>query len=149
MNINAGHGVTVSLNMPGIINKVENDNFGLFLAKEWHRLISDYTPHCTGQLERNVQLSPFTIRYMEPYSHYMYHGQVYVDPQYGVGGFTKDNGATWFSRKGIKKVPSGRVFNYRKDPNPYATHHWDHAAEQAGQKEKLIRSANEYLRRLK
>lgn len=44
MNINAGHGVTVSLNMPGIINKVENDNFGLFLAKEWHRLISVIHP---------------------------------------------------------------------------------------------------------
>ena len=32
--------VSIELNMPRILNKVENDKFGLFLAREWKRLIN-------------------------------------------------------------------------------------------------------------
>ena len=138
----------VKLNVPRILNKVENDRFGLFLSHEWHRLINPYTPHRTGNLERNVQYRPFEIEYMSPYSHYQYEGNLYVDPLYNVGGFTRDGGITWFSRPGIKKVPTSTPLNYLKDHNPHATDHWDKAAEQAGQKEKLIRAANKYLERL-
>ena len=41
----------------------------------------------------------------------------------------------------------GETFNFRRDNNPYATYEWDKAAEKAGQKEKLIKSANKYLAR--
>ena len=64
-----------------------------------------------------------------------------------MGGFTNYRGETWWSRPGVSKVPSGKRFNYRTDKNPFATDHWDKAAEQAGQKEKLIQAANEYLQR--
>lgn len=138
----------VKLNMPRILDKVENDSFGMFLAREWKRLINPYTPHRTGNLERNVQYRPFEIEYMSPYSHYQYEGNLYVDPLYKVGGFTRDGGITWFSRPGIKKVPTSTPLNYLKDHNPQATDHWDQAAEKAGQKEKLIEAANDYLRRL-
>lgn len=138
----------VKLNMPRILNKVENDNFGLFLAHEWKRLINPYTPHRSGNLERNVEYKPFQIKYISPHSHYQYQGMLYVDPLYKVGGFTSDGGITWFSRPGIKKVATTTPLNYLKDHNPQATSHWDIAAEQAGQKEKLIRAANLYLKRL-
>lgn len=140
--------VDVKLNMPRILNKVENDNFGLFLAHDWKRLIDPYTPHRDGLMERLVMIQPFTIIYVMPYSHYMYNGIIYVDPLFKVGGFTNDGGITWFSRPGVEKIPSGRKFNYLKDPNPFATDHWDRKAEQAGQKKKLITAANNYLRRL-
>lgn len=42
---------------------------------------------------------------------------------------------------------NGVNFNFFKEINPLATHHWDKAAEEAGQKEKLITAANRYLRR--
>ena len=138
----------VTLNMPRILNKVENDNFGLFLAHEWKRLINPYTPHRGGNLERNVEYKPFQIKYISPHSHYQYYGVLYVDPLFRVGGFTNDGGVTFFSRPGIKKVPTTTPLNYLKDHNPQATDHWDIAAEQAGQKEKLIRAANLYLKRL-
>lgn len=138
----------VELNIPRILDKVENDKFGLFLAHKWKRLINPYTPHRTGNLERNVVYRPFEIEYLSPYSHYQYNGALYVDPLYKVGGFTKDGGITWFSRPGIKKVNTGRPLNYLKDHNPQATGHWDQAAEKAGQKEKLIRAANLYLQKL-
>lgn len=44
-------------------------------------------------------------------------------------------------------VYNGEAFNFRRDTNPSATYEWDKAAEKAGQKEKLIKSANQYLAR--
>lgn len=41
----------------------------------------------------------------------------------------------------------GVNFNFLREFNPFATYHWDKAAEQAGQKDKLITAANDYLRR--
>ena len=140
--------VKVELNIPKIIDKVSNDKFGNFLAHEWKRLVNPYTPHRTGNLERNVTYRPFEIEYLSPYSHYQYNGALYVDPLFNVGGFTKDGGITWYSRPGVKKVNSGRPLNYLKDHNPQATDHWDQAAEKAGQKEKLIRAANKYLEKI-
>ena len=141
--------VDVKLNMPRILNKVENDTFGLFLAKEWKRLIDPFTPHRDGFLERNIELKPFAIKYKMPYSRYMYYGVPYVDPLYGVSGFTNDGGVTWFSRTGVKKVPdTSKRFNYSKDPNQFATDHWDIKAAQAGKAEQLGKIATNYLRRL-
>ena len=140
--------VKIELNMPRILNKVENDEFGLFLAREWKRLINPFTPHRDGNLERNVEYKPFEIKYFSPYSQYQYYGVLYVDPLYRVGGFTNDGGITWYSRPGVKKVATSKPLNYLKDHNPQATDHWDVAAEKAGQKEKLIKAANLYLRRL-
>lgn len=37
--------------------------------------------------------------------------------------------------------------HFRRDLNPFATHHWDKAAEAAGQKKKLYTAINAYLRR--
>lgn len=138
----------IKLNMPRILNKVESDEFGLKLAHEWKRLLNPYTPHRTGNMERNVVYRPFEIEYMEPYSQYQYYGKLYVDPIYQVGGFTKDGGITWFSRKGVKKVATVKPLNYLKDHNPLATSEWDKAAEKAGQKEKLVRIMNRYLNKL-
>ena len=131
-----------------IHGRLENPEFGLFLAQQWKRLINPFTPHREGNLERNVAYEPFLIHYNSAYAHYMYGGIQYVDPKYGVSGFTNDGGVTWFSRPGIKKIPSSKPFNYLTDHNAQATHHWDKAAEEAGQKDKLAEIANKHLRRL-
>lgn len=140
--------VKVELNIPKIVDKVTNDRFGTFLAKEWKRLINPFTPHRFGKLEETVTYRPFEIEYMQDYARYMYYGEVYVDPIFNASGFTNDGGITWRSRKNVKKIPSGRRFNYLADPNKHATDHWDQAAEQAGQKQKLIAAANLYLQNL-
>lgn len=141
----ADSNVKVELNMPQILDKVQNDQFGYFLIAEWARLIQQFTPKRDGDLERNVTFRPFEMTYNMIYAGVMYRGIVYVDPIYNVGGFTNNGGEIWWSRPGVQKVPSGERFNYRTDKNPFATDHWDKAAEQAGQKEKLIQAANEYL----
>jgi hypothetical protein len=59
-----------------------------------------------------------------PYAHYMYEGEVYVDPQTGKGAFYDPNYGFW-SRPGVGKVPSGRPIQYTQ---PSAVSHWDEAA---------------------
>ena len=67
--------VKVVLNEPSILNKVKNDKFGLFLAQEWKRLISPFTPKRLGGLEDTAKVRPFEIEYIKPYSAYVYYGE--------------------------------------------------------------------------
>ena len=69
--------VKVVLNEPSILNKVKNNKFGLFLAQEWKRLISPYTPRRDGTLEDTAQVRPFEIEYIQPYSAYVYYGETF------------------------------------------------------------------------
>lgn len=105
---------SIYLNRPQIFEKVQNERFGKFVAKEWRRLLSPFTPRREGTLERTAKIHPFEIEYTQSYAIYVYNGEHY---------------------------------NFRRDVNPYATYEWDKAAEKAGQKEKLIKSINEYLAR--
>lgn len=111
--------VNISINEPKIINKVTNDSLGLNVAKEWKELISPYTPRDTGRLEETAKLSPWTITYAPANQ---YNGFVYAS-----------------------KVYNGVDLNFQKTHNPYATHHWDKAAEQAGKKTELYNIINNKL----
>lgn len=134
--------IRLDLNEPQIVEKVTSDKLGLFVSNEWKRLINPYTPRDTGIMEQTFQLRPWEIEYTMPYSAYQYYGELYVDPLTGAGGYLGSEG--WFSRPGVKKVPSGQKLQYQKN-NPYSTDHWDIAAEKAGQKDKLYREINNAL----
>lgn len=111
----------VDLNEPKIINKVTNDNFGLYVAKEWKKLINPYTPRDTGRTQETAVVSPWTIVYNP------------VDPITG--------------KKYAIKIYYGVDIRFKKIHNPFATHHWDKAAEQAGKKTDLYRELNAHLHR--
>lgn len=113
--------VRVDLNYPRIENKVTNDNFGLTAAKEWKKLINQYTPRDTGRLEETAIVEPWKIIYAP------------ANPQ---NGFVYAN-----------RVYNGIGLNFQITHNPYATHHWDRAAEQAGKKTDLYRTLNGILHR--
>lgn len=116
MNFN----VVVNLNEPKIINKVTNNELGLFVAESWKKHIGAYTPRDTGQLEDTAQVTPWTITYSATSEKgYHYPRRVYYD----------------------------NSLNFQKIHNPYATDHWDKKAEQAGQKNKLYTDINSYLHR--
>lgn len=133
----------IDINEPQILEKVTNDRFGKFVSHHWKLLINPYTPKDTGLLMQNVTELPFALHYKEPYSHYMYEGIVYVDPDYKVAAFYNPDRGFW-SRPGIKKIPSERKLNYQRN-NPYATDHWDIKAAEAGQLNKLYRTINSAL----
>ena len=132
----------IDLNEPKILQKVTSDKFGLLTATEWKRLLDPYTPKDDGLMMESARVSPWQIKYVQPYSAYMYYGEVYVDPGTGMSGFLTGEG--WRSKPGVKKVPSGRPLKYQKN-NPYATDHWDIKAAEAGQLNKLYRILNSAL----
>lgn len=133
----------INLNEPKIREKVTNDQFGRFVAMEWKRLLTPYTPKDTGILEMSAWVEPWQIEYPQPYAAYVYFGELYVDPDYYVGGFLGSQG--WFSRPGVDKIPSGEPLQYQKN-NRYATDHWDEKAAAGGQLNKLYRTVNSALR---
>ena len=47
-----------------------------------------------------------------PYAHYQHEGIKYIDPKYGTGAFYDSVSGRYWSRSGIKKVPSGQKLNY-------------------------------------
>lgn len=112
--------VRIDLNEPKIYAKVTNDRFGMKAATEWKKLIGSYTPRDTGRTEDEAVITPFTITYnpIDPITGKHYAHGIY----YGIG------------------------LNFQKTHNPYATHHWDKAAEQAGKKTDLYRTLNNALR---
>ena len=133
----------IDLNEPQIRQKVTSDRFGLFVSHEWKKRLNRFTPQRDGFLIRNVSYKPFQIHYKQPYGAYMYYGEVYVDPVTGASGFLTDEG--WKSRKGVKKIPSGRTFKYNKSMSRNATDHWDIVAAQSGELDKLYRTLNNAL----
>lgn len=46
------------------------------------------------------------------HAHYQHEGELYVDPKYKIGAFYDKNSGRYWSRKGIKKIPSGKKLNY-------------------------------------
>jgi hypothetical protein len=112
--------IQININDRSILQKVTNDKFGLFVSKEWKRLIDPYTPRDTGALMgitgQTVDIKPFELHYKVPYAEKVY-----------------------YNFEGVKFITAG------SGRNPYATDHWDTKAEQAGQKDKLIRTINSAL----
>ncbi len=111
----------IDLNEPQILQKVTNDEFGLFVSKSWKDLLDPYTPEDTGLLMGKIGLAvdlsvPFQIHYK-------------ATQQSGERSYAE---YVYFS--------DGR--NFKK---PSATDHWDIKAEQAGQKDKLYRTLNNAL----
>lgn len=95
--------------------KLQSDDFGLFVANEWKRLLDPFTPRDTGELmgEKGptVDIKPFEIHYNAPYAERVYFSE-------------------------------GWEF---KKKNLFATDHWDEAAIAAGQQEKLEKTINAAL----
>ena len=114
------NGVIIKLNENDFLKIVNNNNFGLFVAQEWKRLISPYTPRREGRLEDTARVKPWEIEY---------------------GSFSNDPNTAPYAAY----VYYGDKFKFRKDKNVFATSHWDRAAINAKQDDKLIRAAQKYI----
>jgi hypothetical protein len=67
--------VRIDLNEPKILEKVQNDRFGLLVSNEWKRLIDPYTPRDTGIMQETAKVLPWKIHYIQPYSSAVYYGR--------------------------------------------------------------------------
>lgn len=110
---------SVNIDENKILQKITNDNFGLKVATEWKKLIGPFTPRDTGRTEDEAVVYPWQIAYnpVDPITGTHYAQKIY----YGVG------------------------INFQTTHNPYATHHWDKAAEQSGKKTELYDIINNQI----
>ena len=67
--------VRIDLNEPKILEKVQNERFGLLVSKEWKRLIDPYTPRDTGTMQDTAKVQPWKIHYVQKYSERVYYGK--------------------------------------------------------------------------
>ena len=116
------------------IAKVRDDDFWKFGANEWWKDITPYTPMETGTLFESVEIRPKEIEYFAPYAHYLYRGELMVDP---------DTGSS-YAKQGAKKVYAGTPLVMSKARHSLATKEWDKAAEPT-QKPKLIDAMQKYI----
>ncbi len=127
------------INFTPAMKLIKDDKFWLFAVKEWQRVLYDYIPHDTDELRRKVEYKPKEIEYLSPYSTYIYYGMKMVDPQFKVGGFTKD-GVIWFSRPGVKKVLTDTPLKLKN-----GSRLWDKKAVSEKKDLILIRSMQNYI----
>ena len=106
------------------------------------RRIQKYMPYRTGETIKltvaQTDINKPEIVTDTPYARMLYYGEVMVDPKTGKAGFLTENG--WMSRKGVKKVPSGRNIEYTKTKNQQAGPYWDRrlkAAEMQSMEQEL------------
>lgn len=128
-------GIRIDINYEVLGKLLDEAQFALD-TQVWHDM-QRYMPRKYGHLinmtNKLNQISAGTgeVHVYDPaveYAHYVYEGQKYVDPVYRVGGFfgiLPDKEGQWWSRKGVRKVPSGEPLQYT---NPNATRHWDETA---------------------
>lgn len=106
----------VTIDTQKVRERVTSNEAGQKVAEEWKRLIGPFTPRDTGRTEDEAVVTPWTITYHP------------VDPESG--------------REYAPDIYYGEDMNFQKINNPYATHHWDRAAKQAGQVDKLTSTIN-------
>ncbi len=93
----------------GRTQKVIDSTFMGYLDKympmdeEMQMITSMYNSTKVGSGEININT---------PYAHYQNEGELYVDPKYQKGAFHDPVSGRYWSRPGIKKVPSGKKLNY-------------------------------------
>lgn len=92
-----------------------------------------YVPMQDGNLRTNVIEGIDTITYASPYAHYMYKGELYVDPE---------TGSSW-AKRDVTKVPTGKSLTYH---TPGTGPYWDKKMWSA-EKDKVLNEVQNYVGR--
>lgn len=93
----------------GRTQKVIDSQFMSYLDKY---MPMDDDKQLITSMYNSTKIGSGEININKPYAHYQHEGELYVDPKYKVGAFHDPVSGRYWSRKGIKKVPSGKKLNY-------------------------------------
>lgn len=75
-------------------------------------------PQDSGMMITNTKSPKLGLIIVDvPYAHYMNEGIKYVDPITGKGAFHDSISGRFWSRPGIKKIPSGELLKYHGGPD--------------------------------
>lgn len=127
----------------GKIERLIEDDVMTEIHNLFAKIINPWVPMDEGVLSQTTEITPDYVRYIQPYAHYMYVGEVY-----GPNIPINENGEIigWFSPPGQKKHPTGRPIQYNKEKHPLATKEWDKVAMQS-QLSSFEEQVKEILRR--
>lgn len=123
--------ITVEMNFDKLQEKLNainvDENAMLEIHNTFAKMINDYVPMDEGVLSQDIEITPEYVRYVQPYAHYQYVGEVY-SPNIPI----KEDGEIvgWFSPPGQKKHPTGKDIQYSVEKHPLATKEWDKVAMQ-------------------
>lgn len=101
-----------------IIDKygLENGRTQRVIDSAFMGYLDKYMPADSNQMitsmYNSTKVGSGEININTPYAHYQHEGEKYVDPKYKIGAFHDPVSGRYWSRPGIKKVPSGQKLNY-------------------------------------
>lgn len=101
-----------------IIDKygLENGRTQRVIDSAFMGYLDKYMPMDSSQMITSMYISTKVgsgeININTPYAHYQHGGVKYIDPKYKIGAFHDPVSGRYWSRPGIKKVPSGQKLNY-------------------------------------
>lgn len=101
-----------------IIDKygLENGRTQRVIDSTFMGYLDKYMPADSNQMitsmYNSTKVGSGEININTPYAHYQHEGEKYVDPKYKIGAFHDPVSGRYWSRPGIKKVPSGQKLNY-------------------------------------
>ena len=101
-----------------IINRIFDDEVGLFVAETWGKIFEKYVPMDSGTLSQTYDTEPYKVIYNQKYSYYQWYG---------------------ISKK-------GNPLNYNKEQHFLAQSHWEESAER-DKKNEVARAITDYIRR--
>ena len=111
----------------GILEHIVDDSTMYAVHNLFAKMCDPYVPFQEGVLSQTLEITPQWVRYVQPYSHYIYTGLVY-----GPNIPIMENGVIvgWFSPPGQKKHPTGKRIQYGTGVHPKASAEWDKAMMQ-------------------
>lgn len=107
-----------------IYSLIHDESTMLEIHNLFAKMCDPYVPMDEGVLSQTLEITPEYVRYIQPYAHYQYTGDVY-----GPNIPIMEDGIImgWFSPPGQKKHPTGGTLNYSTERHPLATKQWDKA----------------------
>lgn len=88
----------------------------VFMSNADKYMPADNDMQMINAMYQNTKVGSGEININVPHAHYQNEGEQYVDPKTGKGAFYDPVSGRYWSRKGVKKVPSGKRLNYHSGP---------------------------------
>lgn len=114
-----------------------------FFTQSCFKHMTPFVPGGTkSHLNQMANVQPKCIVYQGPDAHYLFNGNLYVDPKYKKGAFYNLDYGFW-SRPGITKIMSNKKLNYH---TPGTGAHWDKLMW-TSQNDKVIKEVQRFVNR--
>lgn len=117
------------------INRILDDDVGIFMATTCMRYMEKFIPKQGGFLGLSAKAHPFYVTYESPQAHYLHDGLAMVG----------QNGSAW-AKLGETKHYNGKKLQFSKEQNFSAQSHWEEPV-QSKYSNKIASEVTQYINR--